>query len=228
MEYQSSVENLDEDGYTQLDFSSRNITRRSIVSEKGLCAASSHWRLIAVALGILCSVMLVVTVVLSTSGIWRSSSGNNLLKSDSFPSRNKDNLSQPTQSSLEDSVIPSKAPKTTGVFSSSCSPNWITHEDSCYLFSTLLDSWDGSKRQCFQLGSNLLKIDSSKELEFIARQVSSQPDHSFWIGLSRRRTEEPWLWEDGSTLLSNLIHANTVAACGVSFLKQELNLGSLY
>ena len=36
MEYQSSVENLDEDGYTQLDFSSRNITRRSVVSEKGI------------------------------------------------------------------------------------------------------------------------------------------------------------------------------------------------
>ncbi|OWK03809.1 CLEC7A, partial [Cervus elaphus hippelaphus] len=81
MEYQSSVENLDEDGYTQLDFSSRNITRRSVVSEKG---------------------------------IWRSSSGNNLLKSDSIPSRNKDNQSQPTQSSLEDSVIPTKALRTTG------------------------------------------------------------------------------------------------------------------
>ncbi|XP_043738037.1 C-type lectin domain family 7 member A isoform X4 [Cervus elaphus] len=118
MEYQSSVENLDEDGYTQLDFSSRNITRRSVVSEKGLCAVSSHCHLIAVTLGILCSVMLVIIVVLSTSG----------------------------------------------VFSSSCPPNWITHEDSCYLFSTPLDSWDGSKRRCFQLGSNLLKIDSSKEL----------------------------------------------------------------
>ncbi|XDB50760.1 hypothetical protein AB1E18_004322 [Capra hircus] len=204
MECQSSVENLDEDGYTQLDFSSRSITRRSVVSEKGLCAASSRWRLIAVTLGILCSVLLVITVVLSTLGIWRSSSGNNPLKSDSFPSRNKDNQSQPTQSSLEDSVIPTKALTTTGVFSSACPPNWITREDSCYLFNTLLDSWDGSKRRCFQLGSNLLKIDSSKELEFISRRVSSQPDHSFWIGLSRRRTEEPWLWEDGSTLLSNL------------------------
>uniref|UniRef100_A0AC11AMK7 C-type lectin domain containing 7A n=1 Tax=Ovis aries TaxID=9940 RepID=A0AC11AMK7_SHEEP len=66
MEYQSSVENLDEDGYTQLDFSSRSITRRSVVSEKGLCAASSRWRLIAVTLGIVCSVLLVITVVLST------------------------------------------------------------------------------------------------------------------------------------------------------------------
>uniref|UniRef100_A0A8D1MRW5 C-type lectin domain containing 7A n=1 Tax=Sus scrofa TaxID=9823 RepID=A0A8D1MRW5_PIG len=125
MEYQSPLENVDEDGYTQLDFSSHNLTRRSVVSEKG-------------------------------------------------------------------------------VLSSSCPPNWITHENSCYLFSTSLASWNRSKRQCSQLGSYLLKIDSSKELEFISRHVSSQPDHSFWIGLSHSQTEGPWLWEDGSMLLSNL------------------------
>ena len=53
-------------------------------------------------------------LLLVYEGIWRSSSGNNLLKSDSFPSRNKDNQSQPTQSSSEDSVIPTKALTTTG------------------------------------------------------------------------------------------------------------------
>ncbi|XP_059790459.1 C-type lectin domain family 7 member A isoform X2 [Balaenoptera ricei] len=158
MEFHSSIGNLDEDGYTQLDFSSCNIIRKSVVSEKGFCAASPRWRPIAVTLGILCLVMLVITVVLCTMG----------------------------------------------VLSSSCPPNWITHQNSCYLFSTSLDSWDTSKRRCFQLGSNLLKIDSLKELEFISRQVSSQPDHSFWIGLSRRQTEEQWLWDDGSMLLSNL------------------------
>ncbi|XP_032502542.1 C-type lectin domain family 7 member A-like isoform X2 [Phocoena sinus] len=158
MEHHSSIENLDEDGYTQLDFSSCNIIRKPVVSEKGFCAASPCWRPIAVTLGILCLVMLVVTVVLCTMG----------------------------------------------VLSSSCPPNWIAHQNSCYLFSTPLDSWDTSKRRCLQLGSNLLKIDSLKELEFISRQVSSQPDHSFWIGLSRRQTEEPWLWDDGSMLLSNL------------------------
>ena len=41
MECQSSVENLDEDGYTQLDFSSRSITRRPVVSEKGI--SFSFW-----------------------------------------------------------------------------------------------------------------------------------------------------------------------------------------
>ncbi|XP_046538057.1 C-type lectin domain family 7 member A isoform X1 [Equus quagga] len=158
MEYHFGLENLDEDGYTQLDFSSRDITRRPVVSEKGTCAASPRWCPIAVTLGILCLVILVIAVVLGTMG----------------------------------------------VLVSSCPPNWIMHENSCYLFSTSLDSWDRSKRQCSQLGSTLLKIDSSKELEFIARQVSSQPDNSFWIGLSRHQKEGPWLWEDGSIFSSNL------------------------
>ncbi|XP_007196143.1 C-type lectin domain family 7 member A isoform X1 [Balaenoptera acutorostrata] len=210
MEFHSSIGNLDEDGYTQLDFSSCNIIRKSVVSEKGFCAASPRWRPIAVTLGILCLVMLVITVVLCTMAIWRSSSGSNLLKNNSFQSRNKENHSQPTQSSLERNMAPTKALTTTGVLSSSCPPNWITHQNSCYLFSTSLDSWDTSKRRCFQLGSNLLKIDSLKELEFISRQVSSQPDHSFWIGLSRRQTEEQWLWDDGSMLLSNLFQIRTV------------------
>ncbi|XP_066211931.1 C-type lectin domain family 7 member A-like isoform X4 [Saccopteryx leptura] len=118
MEYRSEVQNLDEDGYTQLDFSSRGITRRPVPSEKGPCAASPSWRSIAVTLGILCFIILAITVVLGTLG----------------------------------------------VLSGSCPHNWIKHENSCYLLSTSLSSWNGSKKQCSQLGSNLLKIDSSKEL----------------------------------------------------------------
>ncbi|XP_036157263.1 C-type lectin domain family 7 member A isoform X4 [Myotis myotis] len=125
MAYGSELENLDEDGYTQLQFSSRGITKIPVSSEKG-------------------------------------------------------------------------------VLSSSCPPNWIAHENSCYLFGTSLNSWNGSKRQCSQLDSYLLKIDSSKELEFIVKQVSSQPVKSFWIGLSRPQAEGPWLWEDGSKFSPNL------------------------
>uniref|UniRef100_A0A2K5QP81 C-type lectin domain containing 7A n=1 Tax=Cebus imitator TaxID=2715852 RepID=A0A2K5QP81_CEBIM len=66
MEY-PDLENLDEDGYTQLRFNSRNNTRISVVSEKGSCAASPPWRLIAVILGILCLVILVTAVVLGTT-----------------------------------------------------------------------------------------------------------------------------------------------------------------
>ncbi|XP_006933571.2 C-type lectin domain family 7 member A isoform X2 [Felis catus] len=204
MEYRSEVENLDEDGYTRLDFSSQGVTGRHAVSEKGTCATSPYWRPIAVTLGILCLVILVTAVVLGTTAIWRPNSESNPLKNDNFPSRNKENYSQPTQSSLEDSVAPTKALTTTGVFSNSCPPNWIIHENNCYLFRTSLASWNSSKKQCSQLHSNLLKIDSEKELEFIMKQASSQPDNSFWIGLSRHHTEGPWLWEDGSRLSSDL------------------------
>ncbi|XP_040344887.1 C-type lectin domain family 7 member A isoform X2 [Herpailurus yagouaroundi] len=158
MEYRSEVENLDEDGYTRLDFGSQGVTGRHAVLEKGTCATSPYWRPIAVTLGILCLVILVTAVVLGT----------------------------------------------TGVFSNSCPPNWIIHENNCYLFRTSLASWNSSKKQCSQLHSNLLKIDSEKELEFIMKQASSQPDNSFWIGLSRRQTEGPWLWEDGSRFSSDL------------------------
>uniref|UniRef100_A0A667HL05 C-type lectin domain containing 7A n=1 Tax=Lynx canadensis TaxID=61383 RepID=A0A667HL05_LYNCA len=157
MEYRSEVENLDEDGYTRLDFSSQGVTGRHVVLEKGTCATSPYWRPIAVTLGILCLVILVTAVVLGT----------------------------------------------TGVFSNSCPPNWIIHENNCYLFRTSLASWNSSKKQCSQLHSNLLKIDSEKELEFIMKQASSQPDNS-WIGLSRHQTEGPWLWEDGSRFSSDL------------------------
>uniref|UniRef100_A0A096MPT5 C-type lectin domain family 7 member A n=1 Tax=Papio anubis TaxID=9555 RepID=A0A096MPT5_PAPAN len=211
MEYHPDLENLDEDGYTQLHFDSRSNTRIAVVSEKGSCVASPPWRLIAVILGILCLVILVIAVVLGTMAIWRPNSGSNSLENGYFPSRNKENHSQPTQSPLEESVTPTKAVKTTGVLSSPCPPNWIIYEKSCYLFSPSLNSWDGSKRQCSQLGSNLIKIDSSKELGFIVKQVSSQPDNSFWIGLSRPQTEVPWLWEDGSTFSSNLFQIRTTA-----------------
>ncbi|XP_054447411.1 C-type lectin domain family 7 member A-like isoform X2 [Pteronotus mesoamericanus] len=207
------MENLDEDGYTKLDFSSRGITRRPVSSDKGPCAGSLPWRYIAVTLGILCLVILVIAVVLGTMGIWRSNSGSNQLKNNSLPSRGKENHSQPTQSSLEESVASTTALTTTGkgVVSSSCPPNWLAHENSCYLFSTTLATWDSSKRKCSQLGSYLLKIDSSEELEFITNEVSPYPHNSFWIGLSRTQSGGPWLWEDGSTFSPKLFPVRSTA-----------------
>lgn len=67
-----------------------------------------------------------------------------------------------------------------GAFSSSCPPNWIIHKNNCYLFSTSLASWNRSKRQCSQLHSNLLKIDSAEEL------VSVDSSYNYlWSILSR-------------------------------------------
>ncbi|XP_007935424.1 C-type lectin domain family 7 member A [Orycteropus afer afer] len=217
MEYHSNLQILDEDGYAQLDFSSRGLSRRPIISEKGACITSPRWCLIAVTLGVLFLITLVIAVVLGTMAIWRPNSGSNPSKNNNFPSRSKQNHSRPTQSTLEDSVAPTKALTTRGVFSNTCAPNWITHEKSCYLLRTVLDSWNRSKEHCSQLGSHLLKIDSSKELEFIKRQVSYQPNNSFWIGLSRPQTEKPWLWEDGSEFSSDLFQIRSTATQGNLF-----------
>ncbi|XP_021047180.1 C-type lectin domain family 7 member A isoform X3 [Mus pahari] len=165
MKYHSHIENLDEDGYTQLDFSTRDIHKRPMISDKGSRAPSSPWRPIAVGLGILCFVAVVVAAVLGALG----------------------------------------------VFSRPCLPNWIMHAKSCYLFSFSGKSWYGSKRHCSQLGAHLLKIDDSKEFEFIESQTSSHHINSFWIGLSRNQSEGPWFWEDGSAFSPNSFQVRNTA-----------------
>ncbi|XP_034368156.1 C-type lectin domain family 7 member A isoform X2 [Arvicanthis niloticus] len=210
MGYHSHIENLDEDGYTQLDFSTRDIHKRPVRSEKGSQAPSSPWRPIVVALGILCLVAVVIAAVLGTLALSRFNSGRNPEEKDNFPSRNKENH-KPTESSLEKKVAPSKAPQTTGVFSGPCLPNWIMHGKSCYLFSFSGNSWNGSKRHCSQLGAHLLKIDNSKEFEFIESRTSSHRVNSFWIGLSRNQSEGPWFWEDGSAFTPNLFQVRNTA-----------------
>ncbi|XP_004845941.1 C-type lectin domain family 7 member A isoform X2 [Heterocephalus glaber] len=65
MEYPLDV---DEDGYTKLNFHSRGATRRPVGSKKGSPVASPPWKLIAMILGILCLVILVIAVVLSSLG----------------------------------------------------------------------------------------------------------------------------------------------------------------
>lgn len=53
-------------------------------------------------------------LLLVYEAIWRPNSGSNSLENGYFPSRNKENHGQPTQSPLEESVTPTKAVKTTG------------------------------------------------------------------------------------------------------------------
>ncbi|XP_027285628.1 C-type lectin domain family 7 member A isoform X2 [Cricetulus griseus] len=99
-----------------------------------------------------------------------------------------------------------------GLYSGPCPPNWIIHEKSCYLFKTSQNSWAGSKRYCSQLGAHLLKIDNSEEFEFIESQTSSHHINAFWIGLSRKQTEGPWLWEDGSPFIPNSFQIRDTAS----------------
>ncbi|XP_075409216.1 C-type lectin domain family 7 member A isoform X2 [Tenrec ecaudatus] len=210
MECRSNVDNLDEDGYTQLDFRSRGISRRPIISEKGTCASSSRCCFIAVTVGILLLIALGIAVVLGTLASWGSKSGSSPLENTSFPTRSNPSPRQPTKSPLEESVTSTKSLRTRGAASSLCPRRWILYEKSCYLFRPSLDSWAMSKEKCSLENSHLLKIDDLGELDFITSQTSLQPDRSFWIGLARPQAERGWLWEDGSAFSDLFQIHNTV------------------
>uniref|UniRef100_A0A8C8S2G1 C-type lectin domain-containing protein n=1 Tax=Pelusios castaneus TaxID=367368 RepID=A0A8C8S2G1_9SAUR len=77
---------------------------------------------------------------------------------------------------------------------------WKQHGESCYHLTTDWKTWKGSKDYCSSLSSNLLKIETKDELDF----VKSLTHTYHWIGLSRKTDKEPWLWEDGTALTGDL------------------------
>ncbi|XP_037702406.1 oxidized low-density lipoprotein receptor 1 isoform X2 [Choloepus didactylus] len=88
-------------------------------------------------------------------------------------------------------------------FSGPCPQDWIWHEENCYQFSSSPSSWEKSQESCRSLDAQLLKINSSADLEFI-QQASAHSSFPFWMGLSLRKLSNSWLWEDGSPWMSSL------------------------
>ncbi|KAM6162652.1 oxidized low-density lipoprotein receptor 1 [Erethizon dorsatum] len=84
-----------------------------------------------------------------------------------------------------------------------CPQDWIWHGENCYLFSSGLFNWETSRKNCSALGAQLLKINNTNDLDFI-QQVISHSSLPFWMGLSLRKPEEAWIWEDGSPLRPHL------------------------
>ncbi|XP_077026121.1 oxidized low-density lipoprotein receptor 1 isoform X1 [Tamandua tetradactyla] len=82
-------------------------------------------------------------------------------------------------------------------FSVPCPQDWIWHEENCYQFSSGPFDWEKSQEHCRSLDAQLLKISSSADLEFI-QQASAHSSFPFWMGLSLRKPNDSWLWEDGS------------------------------
>uniref|UniRef100_A0A8C5K7G3 Oxidized low-density lipoprotein receptor 1 n=1 Tax=Jaculus jaculus TaxID=51337 RepID=A0A8C5K7G3_JACJA len=84
-----------------------------------------------------------------------------------------------------------------------CPQGWIWHGEDCYAFSSGPLDWGKSRENCLLLNAQLLKINSTDDLDFIQRAIahSSSP---FWVGLSLRKPNRSWLWEDGSPLKPRL------------------------
>ncbi|XP_002925365.1 oxidized low-density lipoprotein receptor 1 isoform X3 [Ailuropoda melanoleuca] len=88
-------------------------------------------------------------------------------------------------------------------FSGPCPQDWLWHEENCYLFSSGPFNWEKSQENCLSLDAQMLKINSTDDLEFI-QQASAHSNFPFWMGLSLRKPRSSWLWEDGSPLMPHL------------------------
>ncbi|TKC52149.1 hypothetical protein EI555_018127 [Monodon monoceros] len=88
--------------------------------------------------------------------------------------------------------------------------DWLWHEENCYQFSSGPFNWEKSRENCLSLDAHMLKINSSDDLEFI-QQAIAHSSFPFWMGLSLKKPNYSWLWEDGSPLLPHLFRLQGAA-----------------
>ncbi|XP_030003980.1 CD209 antigen-like protein E [Sphaeramia orbicularis] len=84
-----------------------------------------------------------------------------------------------------------------------CDEAWERHGEKCYYFSTFKSSWDIGRRFCKEFGADLVKIDSEEEQRFLLNKVKdimTEEEDKFWIGLTDSKTEGKWVWVDNSSL----------------------------
>lgn len=96
-------------------------------------------------------------------------------------------------------------------FSGPCPQDWLWHEENCYKFSSGPFSWEKSRENCLSLDAQLLKINSTDDLEFI-QQTIAHSSFPFWMGLSLRKPNNSWLWEDGTPLMPHLFRLQGAAS----------------
>uniref|UniRef100_A0A669BIA1 C-type lectin domain-containing protein n=1 Tax=Oreochromis niloticus TaxID=8128 RepID=A0A669BIA1_ORENI len=88
-----------------------------------------------------------------------------------------------------------------------CEEGWELHGGKCYYFSISKSSWKQSRDQCRAKGGDLVKIDSREEQTFLERRlrdVMTEAEDKFWIGLTDSAVEGRWVWGDGSPLNERL------------------------
>ncbi|XP_052030993.1 C-type lectin domain family 9 member A-like isoform X3 [Apodemus sylvaticus] len=111
-------------------------------------------------------------------------------------------------------VDPSGLPPTTGAGCYTCQGGWLCCGEKCYYFSKAEMTWEESEASCECLGSNLAKIDSREEQNFI----QSRLNYSYWVGLRQKGGQFQWVHNKDAKLSSDLdFHMTTHvadAACG--------------
>ncbi|XP_031239473.1 killer cell lectin-like receptor 5 isoform X2 [Mastomys coucha] len=183
----------------------------------GETECSVPWQLIGIALGILCSLLLVTVAVLMIH-IFQYSQENHELQEPLNCPHNcstmqsdidlKEELrrNKSTECSAGNALLESLHREqnrwyreTKAVLAplqhtgSGVEIHWFCYGIKCYYFIMDRKTWSVCKQTCQDSSLSLLKIDDEDELKFIRHKFT--PD-SYWIGLSYDNKKREWLWID--------------------------------
>ncbi|XP_071223554.1 asialoglycoprotein receptor 1-like isoform X1 [Salvelinus alpinus] len=88
-----------------------------------------------------------------------------------------------------------------------CAEDWEYYGGKCYYFSPDKLTWVQSRDDCITRAGHLVIIGSREEQKFldqkIGREITTEPEVKFWIGLTDSTNENEWLWVDNSSLNSS-------------------------
>ncbi|KAI4896072.1 hypothetical protein NFI96_007118 [Prochilodus magdalenae] len=139
-----------------------------------------------VCVGLLCVLLLIMTVVLYMYHIKHQTSITNLTQERGQLKSSYQNLTgeyKILQATYDDLVNLTK---------------WRKNENSFYFFSTEQKTWNESRQDCRERGADLVIINSREEQMFL---INQKKERWFWIGLTDVVTEGVWKWVDGQPLM---------------------------
>ncbi|XP_069108539.1 perlucin-like [Argopecten irradians] len=82
----------------------------------------------------------------------------------------------------------------------SCPNGWTRHDESCYFFVDIPETWQDASAHCEALDSQLAAIETQREDIFIRNYLlhfhahDSSPSVKYWLDGTDIATETEWIW----------------------------------
>lgn len=82
---------------------------------------------------------------------------------------------------------------------STCTPDWLQYEGSCYKPIHTKDTWDNSKALCELSDAHMVDINDENEHHYVYGLSLEYNLRGFWIGLRDDPNDNTFKWITGST-----------------------------
>ncbi|CAJ1053673.1 CD209 antigen-like protein A [Xyrichtys novacula] len=155
------------------------------------------FRVVAVSFGLLCILQVVLNISLRFAhnisddvGPDPESSYQNLTEREQNNFNISDNVGPDLESSYQNLTE-----REQNNFDKYFQEGWVHFYSSLYYISPIKTSWQKSRNDCLSRGADLAIINSREEQNFLGKI-----NRMMWIGLTRERKQDTWVWVDGSPL----------------------------